>query len=489
MKRLTISMSDELFDKLDVIDNKSLFIRKLIERELDILDNSPSDDIVSWTDRFAILRDDVNTILNRLALVENSFTETNEISRNIQSAPESRDIQESDDEIFTKMNTTIPEINSEEEITDIDIIDEFGETDAQLQPQISENEIPPQAPVVVAPVIITNKADEQEPASAIQQNFEEQDHETNLSEMIVEKSSHQEMETSALKTETTEPEQFAQVIEQTSQDTGFTMPELKSPDPTNQEPAFTIPEQTSQDAGSTMPELKPPEQANQDNAFTMPELRTPEQASQDAGSTMPEPKPPEQANQDNAFTMPELKPPEPANQDTGFNVPELRAPSENAVFAMPDLNSPAEGPQVEIAPAMPDFKLPEGMPPFSPEGESTPQPVFNVPEPQQSANSDGIPPFMNSEADTMQEMQNIPGQTPVSPPATEQISDAEPDKLEGNILMYMPRGAKVKKEIIKSLVSRQFSQEDIDRKIQELVTREVLVLKQENGIEQLHRLK
>jgi hypothetical protein len=65
----------------------------------------------------------------------------------------------------------------------------------------------------------------------------------------------------------------------------------------------------------------------------------------------------------------------------------------------------------------------------------------------------------------------------------------KPDKLETNILMYMPRGAKVKKEIIKSLVSRQFSQEEIDMKIRDLVVREVLVLRQENGIEHLHRLK
>ena len=34
MKRLTISMSDELFEKLDEMSNKSLFVRNLIEHEL-----------------------------------------------------------------------------------------------------------------------------------------------------------------------------------------------------------------------------------------------------------------------------------------------------------------------------------------------------------------------------------------------------------------------------------------------------------------------
>ena len=409
MKRLTISMSDELFDKLGVIDNKSLFIRKLIERELDILDNSSSDDIVSWTDRFAILRDDVNTILNRLSLVENSFTGINEISGNIQSAPQSMNIQEPAAETFVESNQTIREIHSEEKNTDIDIIDEFGETDVQLQPQISENEIPLQTPVIVAPEISTKESDEQEPLSGIQQSFKEEDNETNLSGMIAEKSSHEEMETSALKTETTAPAPPAQVMEQT-----------------NQEPAFT---------------------------------------------------------------MPELKPPELASQDTGLTMPELKASSDNPVFTMPDFNLPAESPQVETTPVIPDFKLAEGMPPFNPESENTTELAFKLPEPQQPANSERMPPFMSGKAGTIQEMQNIPAQAPASPPATEQPSDTKQDKLEGNILMYMPRGAKVKKEIIKSLVSRKFSQEDIDRKIQELVTREVLVLKQENGIEQLHRLK
>ena len=35
MKRLTISMSDDLFDSLSKIQNKSLFVRKLIEQGLD----------------------------------------------------------------------------------------------------------------------------------------------------------------------------------------------------------------------------------------------------------------------------------------------------------------------------------------------------------------------------------------------------------------------------------------------------------------------
>jgi hypothetical protein len=53
--------------------------------------------------------------------------------------------------------------------------------------------------------------------------------------------------------------------------------------------------------------------------------------------------------------------------------------------------------------------------------------------------------------------------------------------------MYMPRGAKVKKEIIKSLVSKQFSDRDIEAKISEMVTAGVLMLNADGGDQYLIR--
>jgi hypothetical protein len=176
----------------------------------------------------------------------------------------------------------------------------------------------------------------------------------------------------------------------------------------------------------------------------MTELKTPEQAQEMPGFVMPELKTPEQAEKMSGFEIPELKPPEQAEEMSGFEMPELKPP-------------------VGVQPINTDAT--------------------------QSISE--LPPMMNTKPTNMQVMQTPPPQ-PAAPPVTPSASsgsDTKPDKLESNILMYMPRGAKVKKEIIKSLVSRQFSQEDIDRKLQELVAREVLVLKQENGIEQLHRLK
>ncbi|MEZ5333804.1 MAG: hypothetical protein R2741_00450 [Methanolobus sp.] len=83
MKRLTISMSDELFEKLGTIENKSLFIRKLIERELDALDNGHSDETMPWTEKFATLRDEVSNIANRLEMIESKFPGIDENVGNI----------------------------------------------------------------------------------------------------------------------------------------------------------------------------------------------------------------------------------------------------------------------------------------------------------------------------------------------------------------------------------------------------------------------
>jgi hypothetical protein len=155
--------------------------------------------------------------------------------------------------------------------------------------------------------------------------------------------------------------------------------------------------------------------------------------------------------------MPEFKPPEQEMAQTAFAMPELQMPE---TAPLPPAN--------DAGFAMPEMKAPD-IPP---------------------ATGQAMPPF-NMGTETMPEMQSAAPQmqAPDVPDNTNQGTGTKPDKLETNILMYMPRGAKVKKEIIKSLVSRQFSQDDIEMKIQELVARQILILKQENGVEQLHRLK
>ena len=71
MKRLTISMSDELFDKLNSVENKSLFIRKLIERELDALDNMQDiDSNIPWERDIATLKGNVDELFSKLSSIE-----------------------------------------------------------------------------------------------------------------------------------------------------------------------------------------------------------------------------------------------------------------------------------------------------------------------------------------------------------------------------------------------------------------------------------
>jgi hypothetical protein len=532
-------MSDELFDKLDVVENKSLFIRKLIERELDMLDNVPTDNVIPWAERFAILRDDVNTVLSRLEMIEKNIPGINEVFGNIHSTPDIISAHSTEGKTTTASDELFFESQGIEESAYTGINDNFKEVEIVSQTNISpvpqENIEQIESPLahneeiereLAEPVhetmINSTEREEFESETRFQQSTEEPIHEMKLSEMVTDKINEPEPETASTVIEDTTPrilefkppekesQDNAFVMpefkppEQESQDNAFVMPEFKPPEHENQDNAFAMPEfkppeqenqdnafvmpvfkpqeQTNQDTEFVMPKFKPPEQenqdtefvmpvfkpqeqANQDTEFVMPVFKPQEQANQDTGFVMPEFKPPEQENQDTEFVMPEFKTQEQANQDTGFVTPELKPPekaNQNMGFAMPELKAP------EHSPVMPDLRPPEGMP------------TFELPDMKKPVKFEGMP-----------EMQNVPGQPAPSAPAltAEHNSDAKLDKLEGNILMYMPRGAKVKKEIIKSLVSRQFSQEDIDRKIQELVAREVLVLKQENGIEQLHRLK
>jgi hypothetical protein len=257
------------------------------------------------------------------------------------------------------------------------------------------------------------------------------------------------------------------------------MPEMKPPEQEVEQPEFKMPELKPPEQEITqpefqMPEFKPPEQEAEKPEFKMPKFKPPEQEAEKPEFKMPEFKPPEQEVEQPEFQMPEFKPPGQEAEQTGFQMPELKPPEQElgqTAFAMPELEtsrSPAMPDTNEAELLMPEMKAPE-MPPIA--GES--MPPFNA--------GTEAAPEIQTETSQMQ--------SPKVSPDVNQSAGTKPDKLETNILMYMPRGAKVKKEIIKSLVSRQFSQEDIDRKIQELVARQILILKQENGVEQLHRLK
>lgn len=100
------------------------------------------------------------------------------------------------------------------------------------------------------------------------------------------------------------------------------------------------------------------------------------------------------------------------------------------------------------------------------------------------------PPFM------MPEMQasSFPASATIQPKAQE--SDrlrtntsglSVNERLQGNILMYLPHGARIKKSIIKGLVSKKFSAEEIDNQIKSMVSGRSLLVEAEDGVEYLLR--
>jgi hypothetical protein len=284
--------------------------------------------------------------------------------------------------------------------------------------------------------------------------------------------------------------------EQETQQQEFQMPEFKTPEQEGepadfQMPELKLPEPDTAQTDFKMPEIKPPEQEMGQMEFQMPEFKTPEQEIQQPEFQMPEFKTPEQEIQQPEFQMPEFKTPEQEIQQPEFQMPEFKTPEQEIQqpeFQMPEFKTP-EQEIGQTAFAIPELQTPETAPLFPANDTESAMPEMKTPE-ILPVTEEAMPPF-NAGPENIPEMQSTEPQmqNPGSQNNTNNGTGTKPDKLETNILMYMPRGAKVKKEIIKSLVSRQFSQEDIDKKIQELVAREILILKQENGVEQLHRLK
>jgi hypothetical protein len=554
-------MSDELFDKLDVIENKSLFIRKLIERELDAVENFSSEEVVPWSEGFGILKKDVNTIFSRLEEMESKLAGMNTVHENEPLMQESlnsmeQDIPESFPELQDNLTQTIDTHESQEPITidkipaentstpdiiegisadhtnipvlietDVGITLEDVQESAINEPYIesvkteepviseiqnSEQTMPANLPEAAdtAPlfktsiqeptpmeIAITEEQIIPDKSTLLNENNEavvspsipetevqnegndEISREHKLSELVAERINQEtELETNDFK----EPEISPSILsEQNATQPEFKMPEFKSSEQETQQqefqmPEFKTPEQEAEPADFQMPELKIPESDTAQTDFKMPEIKPPEQEMGQMEFQMPEFKTQEQEIQQPEFQMPEFKTQEQEIQQPEFQMPEFETQEQEigqTAFAIPELQTPETAPLFpanDTESAMQEMKTPEILP----------------------VTEEAMPPF-NAGPENIPEMQSTEHQmqNPGSQNNTNNGTGTKPDKLETNILMYMPRGAKVKKEIIKSLVSRQFSQEDIDKKIQELVAREILILKQENGVEQLHRLK
>ncbi len=410
MKRLTISMSDELFDKLDIIDNKSLFVRKLVERELNVpgshldLESSQNPDI-------AILKEAVSDLSNRLSSIEHHYAiETNNST--------------SETELESQLETDFQEKNS--------VLDRIPET---------------------------------------------------------------EIDTSTITT--------APPVEETAEKP-FEMPELKPPVEETVEKPFEMPElkppvEETAEKPFAMPELKPPVEETAEIPFKMPELKPPVEETVEKPFEMPELKPPVEETAETPFEMPELKPPVEETAEKPFAMPELKPPVEETAeipFKIPELKPPVEE-TADKTFEMPELKPPVDVPGFSPAVENPKETPVVIPDFGSNENAPPLPNMENIPPFELPPMaKNAQGNTQASsaPPGFENKSQqvesdgSKPDKLESNILMYMPHGAKVKKSIIESLVSKQFTNDEVNAKVQEMFAKQVLSNSVEDGVEYLIRL-
>ena len=62
------------------------------------------------------------------------------------------------------------------------------------------------------------------------------------------------------------------------------------------------------------------------------------------------------------------------------------------------------------------------------------------------------------------------------------------DRLEGNILMYMPHDAEIKRDIVKSLLSTRYDSDEIDAKINQMIADNTLSAATRDGKDYLVRL-
>jgi hypothetical protein len=252
-----------------------------------------------------------------------------------------------------------------------------------------------------------------------------------------------------------------------------------------------------------MPDFKQTMQAPVENTIVMPDFKQTMQAPVENTIVMPDFKQTMQAPVENTIVMPDFKQTMQAPVENTIVMPEfkqtMQAPVENTIV-MPEFKQTMQAP-VENTIVMPDLSAahiiknePVLLPNFSSMGDN--QPVFN---------NENLPPFhfppmaestiKNEQMPIIQSMpsfrENITNEIAAPPqmslPQNNPITDDKPDKLESNILMYMPHGAKVKKSIIESLVSKQYTQAVIKAKVQEMCSKKTLKSSIENGIEYLIR--
>ncbi len=454
MKRLTISMSDALFDKLDQVENKSLFIRKLIEGELRKGITYSSDatyeglagdiedlhhEIRSLSSRLASIEDQIADVKTNTFLTKDKFESDKAASHQIPSLPSSEDVGGT-----TIVQTTVvgshsmtnglngvPDKDQDyvpANIPDIQVNLCAQDSDKLLPVHTDEMHNMPFRSVV-------NVGAHKESVCPIP--------ETPVNSMTI--------------TPVTgdQPQESFSVQADDPSSPSFIMPDLSD---------IATPVPVPSNVASSAPSFP------SSPSFLMPELSdiaTPVSGPSNVASSAPSfPSSP-------SFLMPELS--DIATPVSGPSNVASSAPSfpSSPLFVMPELSDGAGHSNAS------PFEMPPAMPVHA-SGNDVQMPPFAAAGPSASGiQMQPIPPFGSGAV-----------QNPVQKNDSFKVSSSSTpmnERLQGNILMYLPHGARIKRSIIKGLVSKKFSAEEIDAEINLMISDRSLQVEVEDGVEYLLR--
>jgi len=404
MKRLTISMSDALFDKLNQVENKSLFIRKLIEGELrkgiayssDAAYESLAGDIED-------LHHELRSLSSRLVYIENQIADAK---------------------------------------TDPFLTKDHLESDQTANYQISS--LPSSENGIETPIIQTAVADSYSITNGLNE-FADKDQGSvsdNISDIQVNLSAQDSDKVLPIHSDEMHNMPFRSVV-----NVGI-----------HKEPVCPITE-TNETPVNSM--IITPEIANQSQESSSARVNNPSTPS---------------------FIMPEL-----SDISTPSPTPFVATALEHSAPSTPSLVMPELGAMEHPSPS--PFEMPHGMSvPYS--GNDLQMPSFSAEGPAPSGLQMQPPSIMMPEMQPRSSFEAVGVQSHIQhnavPPAnTGSMSMNE--RLQGNILMYLPHGARIKRSIIKGLVSKKFSAEEIDAQINLMISGHSLQVEVEDGVEYLLR--
>jgi len=453
MKRLTISMSDALFDKLNQVENKSLFIRKLIEGELLKGITSSSDSTYeSLAGDIEDLQHEIQSISSRLVSIEHKF-----------SGVQLQSTGTSNHESLNASPITSPAFMPAENVGEVSSIPASlnASVNSIICPEVSgnANEVNVAAFSDVADIQVNLFSQDTDKVLPVHG-----DEVHNAPFRSVVNVGIQEEQVADL-ADAIEKHTSSTVI---ASDAAIQSKECLSFSVNNPTPSFVMPElsEVSTPATSPFTVASPEVPAVSTPSFVMPELS---EVSTPVTSPFTVASPEVPAVSTPSFVMPELSEVSTPVTSPSFVMPELSEAggrSAPSPFEMlPAMSVPSTGNDMQ----MPSFAATN----LSAEGIQMQPPSFV----QQEVH----PQFPFGSATPQSQVQN----NDISRVNTNNMSQNE--RLQGNILMYLPHGARIKRSIIKGLVSKKFTAEEIDAQINLMISNRSLLVEVEDGLEYLLR--